>query len=109
MKGIWIFGIAIILLIIAYPVMYYTSSSTIEVKVESKERITTGSGESISSKYMVYTDKGVFECTDSWLFFKFNSSDVYSKFEEGETYKVKVAGWRAPFLSWYKNIISIKE
>ena len=109
MKTTIITIIVILGLILFYPIMYYSSSSTVEFTVESKERITTGSGESISSKYMVYTDKGVFQCSDSWLFFKFNSSDVYAKFEEGKTYKVKVAGWRAPFLSWYKNIISIKE
>lgn len=108
MKSTLILISVIVIVIFTYPTMYYVSSDTIEITIESKERVVTGSGDSISSKYLIYTDKGVFECTDSWLFFKFNSSDIYSKLKDGKTYKVHVAGWRIQFFSSYKNIISIE-
>ena len=29
--------------------------------------------------------------------------------EKGKTYKMRVYGWRIPFMSWYRNIIEIEE
>lgn len=86
---------------------YYSSEETIEITINDKERITTGSGEHISSKFIVYGENEVFENTDSWLYLKFNSSDVQNKINVGETYKVKVVGWRVPFISWYRNIVTV--
>jgi len=95
-----------------YTTAYYLSATETTINVNRLERIveSSGSGESQSttSKYLVFTDSDVFENTDSWLYLKFSSSDLYAKLEEGKTYRVKVAGWRIPFLSWYKNIIEIK-
>lgn len=76
--------------------------------VEDKERITTGTGDTLQSKYLVFTDKGVFENTDSLLNWKFNSSDVYGELKEGQTYEAQVYGWRVPFLSLYPNIVAIE-
>ena len=90
----------------AYSVAYKMSTETIEITVTEKERIATGSGENISSKFIIYTKSEVFENTDSWLYSKFNSADYQNKFTVGETYKVKVAGWRVPFLSMYRNVVS---
>lgn len=101
-----VFGIAFITLLFGYPIAYYSSSETVEITVKDKDRITTGSGENIDSKFIVYTENEVFENTDSWLFVKFSSSDLQNKLEVGETYTVKVAGWRVPFLSMYRNIIA---
>jgi len=97
--------LSIIFLAASYSVAYYFSTETIQVVIKDKERITTGNGENIKSKFIVYTKDEVFENTDSWLFFKFNSADFQNKLEIGKTYKVKVAGWRVPFLSMYRNII----
>jgi hypothetical protein len=60
----------------------------------------------ISSKYIVFTDKETFENTDSWLNLKFNSSDVQGSLEPGKTYTCDVYGKRIPFLSMYRNIVS---
>lgn len=60
-------------------------------------------------KYLVFTDKGTFENSDSWIELKFNSSDLYGKIKEGEKYKFRVYGWRIPFLSKYRNIVRVKE
>lgn len=47
--------------------------------------------------------------TDILVRLKFNSSDLQASIEAGKTYEAVVVGYRVPFLSWYKNIISIKE
>ena len=97
-----------IVFLFGYPASYYISSEVIDITIKDKERITTGSGENIEDKYMIFSNDEVFENTDSWLFIKFNSSDVQGKLEVGKTYNVKVTGWRIPFLSQYRNIISIQ-
>ncbi len=79
-------------------------------KVTEKERVVNGE----SSKYLIFTelkDGGVrvFENTDSFIEFKFNSSDLYGKLKEGKTYELRTYGWRIPFLSKYENIIGAEE
>ena len=104
--------VGLICLLGGYPTAYYLSATETTITVSRLERIveSSGSGEtqSTTSKYLVFTDNEVFENTDSWLYLKFSSSDLYAKLKEGGTYRVKVAGWRIPFISWYKNIIEIK-
>ncbi|HFK5565293.1 TPA: hypothetical protein ACG0AB_000772 [Elizabethkingia anophelis] len=85
-----------------------TKSDVITVVI-GKERITYSSGNTIESKYLVYTEAEVFECTDQLLTGKFNSSDVYGQLEKGKKYKFTVYGVRIPFMSSYRNIIGVKE
>lgn len=80
----------------------------ITITVDNRERIVTGYGKMMDSKYLVFTEGEVFENVDSWAFFKFSSSDTYSKLKKGNTYRAKVSGWRIPFLSMYRNIIVVK-
>lgn len=89
--------------ILAIGLIAYLTDEWVEVYVKDKERIT----ESQSGKYLIFTDKEVFENTDSILYWKFNSSDFYSEIEKEQTYKFRVYGFRIPFLSWYRNIIEI--
>ena len=60
------------------------------------------------SKYLIFCQEEVFQNTDEMAYMKFNSSDVYNGIEQGKKYTFQVVGWRYPFLSWYRNIISIK-
>lgn len=99
--------IIVLVLIFGYPVAYYLSYETIETTISDKERITTGKGDEIKSKFLVYGEKEVFENTDSWLFFKFDSADVQNEIELDKNNKIKVAGWRVPFFSWYRNVIGV--
>lgn len=62
-----------------------------------------------SDKYLVFTNKGVFENTDSWVVGKCNSSDVQNKLEKGKCYKAQVHGVRFGCTSTYKNIESVEE
>lgn len=62
-----------------------------------------------SCKYMIYTDKGVYQNTDSLLYWKWDSAEVYNELKVGKTYNLTVAGWRVPFLSWFPNVVNHTE
>ncbi|NET30682.1 MAG: DUF1523 family protein [Cyanothece sp. SIO1E1] len=104
-----IVGIFLAIIILLPLIKAYGTQENLTVYVSSKERIVESNGESTSSKYLVFTEKEVFENSDSFLLWKFNSSDLHSKLKKGSTYNVKVVGWRIPFLSSYRNIIKINE
>ena len=83
---------------------YTVTVTSLEIKRFSSE------GKDI---YLVFTklDNGevrVFKNTDSLIEFKFNSSDFQAKLEPNKKYKLKVYGWRIPFLSQYENIIKVQ-
>lgn len=83
----------------------YGTKDYVTVKIKKMERI---HGEK-SGKYLIFTENEVFQNTDSILYGKFNSSDLYGSLEAGKTYKLKVYGWRIRFLSMYRNIITVDE
>ncbi len=86
----------------AWAVAYRSSAHQVTFTVNTKPpRIYN----STAYPNLIYTNRGVFQNTDSILFFKFRSSDVYNQIEEKKTYTCTVAGWRFGFLSWYRNII----
>lgn len=60
-------------------------------------------------KYLIYTDKGTYEITDTVAYFRYDSSDLYGRMKVGKTYECTVCGWRIPIFSRYKNIITAKE
>ena len=69
--------------------------------VTGKENVKSGN----SGKYLIYTDKTTYEITDTWLFWRWNSSDVYGNMQIGKTYEATLQGYRVPFLSWYQNVL----
>lgn len=85
---------------------YQLSTPTTErVMVVDKDRHVSGNaGDGISSKYMVFTDKEVFQNTDSIIRGKMNSSDVQSRLHVGCTYDVTAYGFRNNWFSIYRNI-----
>ena len=101
--------LGILALVLIYVVAYFWSYQTIEVTITEKERVTISSDEGVESNYRVYTTEEVFVNKDQLIFGKFDSSDVQRKLLDGNTYKVKVVGWRVPLFSWYRNIISVVE
>jgi len=58
------------------------------------------------SKYLVFTNSGVFENTDTFAYLKFNSSDIQGQLMQGGTFDISYYGFRIPFLSHYPNITS---
>jgi Protein of unknown function (DUF1523) len=99
-----IVGITIIALIIAAPLYHYGTDRDVTFTVNKTERVMSKDGN--SSKYLIFTDKGVFENTDTFWYWKFNSSDIYGDMRNGNTYTAHVYGWRIQFLSMYPNVIS---
>lgn len=88
------------------PLVAYGTKAETTFTVKEKERVCTG-GQDGTCKYLIYTDNGVYENTDSLWYWKWSSSDIYGSLDAGKTYQATVYGFRAPFLSWYKNIIEV--
>lgn len=96
-----ILWIIVLCLFIYAPIRYYSTKHTEIIYVKKKERV--------QDKYLFFCQQDVYESTDSFVMWKFNSSGIYNKIEEGKTYKVTVVGWRNEFWSLYKNIIKVEE
>jgi hypothetical protein len=109
MQDIYKIIVPMILLFIVIAIVEYNTVDVIQVTVVDKERIVTGSGENISSKFLVYTEGEVFQNTDNILFLKFGSADVQNRLRPDSTYTVKVNGYRIPSTSSFRNILEIIE
>lgn len=92
-------------------VKYQTAEPTTQrVTVVDKDRHVSGNLEDgIDSKYIVFTDKEVFENTDSAIRGKMNSSDVQAQLHVGCTYDITAYGFRSNWLSIYRNISKIEH
>lgn len=84
--------------------MFYNAEEAVTFTVTGKERIVESSGETVTSKYLVFTDVETFENTDMMFIGKFNSSDIQGKLIVDSTYTATVYGWRVPFMSMYRNL-----
>jgi hypothetical protein len=73
------------------------------VTVRSKE--VAGRGE--TPQFLIFTDQGVYESRDALVVGKFDSADVYAKCQPNHTHRVRVIGWRVPFLSWFPNVVEV--
>ena len=106
--------VVILVLSIGYEAIFSFNDTEYTITVTDKERIYKGSGDTSSSKYIVFGDDGngnslVFENTDCFIRGKWNSSNIQGQLKEGNTYKVTVVGYRVSFFSMYQNIIKIEE
>ena len=90
-------------------IFQYATIDYYRVTIDSKERITTGSGDSLSHKYLIFTDSRTFENTDSLWHWKWNSSDLHGKLKKGKHYKIKTYGWRVPFFHGMKTLLAQKK
>ena len=97
---------------VVWSAAYRSTEREVVTVVIGKERIctSTGSGDTrVSCYYAIYTDDGTFKLTDSLVYGRFRSSDIYGALREGERYRFDVAGFRLPLMSEYPNIISDPE
>ena len=107
--------IAVILVLsIGYEAISSFNDTEYTITVTDKERIYEGSGDTSSSKYLVFGDDEngnalVFENTDCFIRGKWNSSNIQGQLKEGNTYKITVVGYRVSFFSMYQNIIKVEE
>ena len=100
---------AAILLIVAIlaigsPLYCYMTDEWVNVTVTGKERIAESGG----GTYLVFTESETLENTDSLFYWKWRSSDIYSRITPGE-YRFRVYGWRIPIISFYRNIIEVSN
>src|SRR5680860_1319594 len=84
----------------------WTSRRSLIATVNHKERIYYP--KTLTSTYLIFTDKGVFRNQDSWAFLSFNSSDTYSKIVIGTSYKFIIYGYRNRWSSEYPNVLKVK-
>lgn len=98
-------GLGIFLVVFSHTICYRMSGEIRSITVKDKESISTEYGH----KYLIYCEGEVLSNEDSFVYFKFNSADVYNRIERGKTYKCRIAGWRVPFLSMTENIIEVLE
>lgn len=80
------------------------------VTVTDKENVNRGD----SGYYLIFCKDAddnyyEFQNVDNFYRGKFDSSSVYNKIEVGHTYEFTVVGLRVPFLSWYQNIVEMKD
>lgn len=99
---------------ISYNIAFSFNDTEYTITVTDKERIYSGSGDTSSSKYLVFGDDEngdslVFENTDCLIRGKWNSSNIQGQLKEGNTYKITVIGYRVSFFSMYQNIIDVEE
>ena len=79
----------------------YTNNKEIEITISDKYVKRIGDND----VYLVVDEnKNTYKVSDLFFNFKFNSTDIYNNLEIGETYKVKISGFRIRFLSEYPNI-----
>lgn len=98
--------VAVILFIVAFPVISYSTVDHTVIKIKEKERVNDKSG----GYYLIFTAaKGVMENDDSLWFWKWNSSDLHGELKEGEYYYVKTTWFRFGLFSMYKNILEARH
>ncbi len=86
---------------------FATNHHNVEFTVNKAERVVDRGGK--DARYLVYTDKGTYEITDSLVNGRFNSSDLYGSIVAGKKYSCDAIGFRAGFVSAYENLLSCKE
>lgn len=98
------YAVVIVFLFWNVYVAYGTESVVRDAKVEKSERVCDG-GKDGACRYLVFTDKGVLQNSDTILRGKFNSSDVYAAIKVGRSYDFTAVGFRVPLFSMYPNIL----
>lgn len=98
-----VIGIVVALIVIAAsPIVHFSTMETVlNVEILEKERVVIKDG----SKYLIFTDREVFENVDSLWSLKFDSSDFYRNIRVGQVCTLTVTGFRIPVLSTYRNIL----
>jgi hypothetical protein len=100
-----VLAVALVLALVLAGALAYRASAQdrLQVRVKDKQRVCESSGG--SCRYLLYTDDGTFQITDSMWFWRFDSSDLYGAIDRGAVYDFKVSGWRLPFVSAYPNVL----
>jgi len=98
------FASIILVLISVWFTLPFWSSREVTATVVDKARITVED----RGYYLIYTDEKVYKNKDCFVCWKFNSSNIYGELRKGETYQLKVYGFRFPIFSLYPNIWKVE-
>jgi hypothetical protein len=103
-------GIGLVIAVLAIVFNPNCSLDSYEVRVVDKQVKRLPDGREV---FMIFTKRAngeerVFIDTDSKLFLKFDSADIYAKMEVGKWYKVRTTGWRLKMFSKFENILRAK-
>ncbi len=106
MDGVYFLVLVLVVLAvfsgIIYSLVYATASGNEEITVKDKWTKHKGS----TAKYLISSMDGqIFEISDSWLYWRFDDSNMYANIESGMTCEIQTQGFRFGFMSDYKNII----
>lgn len=107
----------VIVLIVAILIFFVAGAMThverARVTVLDTEHVcqSSGSGDntSITCKYLIYTETGTYELTDSIMTMRWNTSDIYGRIRPCHVYDIKARGYRVPWISTYPNIETITD
>jgi hypothetical protein len=83
----------------------YQNKQEITTTVVGKERIVEGTGGSVDSYYLVYTEDGTLKLEDDLFYMNFESSDWYGQIQVDSAYTFKTIGYRIGVLSSYPKIV----
>lgn len=98
----FIFVIIIVAFFLIYNVAYALTSGDETITIKEK----WVKYKNNDAKYLISsTNDQVFQITDTWIRWRFDSSNLYAKLEVNQTCHIKTQGWRFPFFSDYKNIL----
>lgn len=106
--GCWTFTVLLaVLWVVSYVIWLPQTNRTVTATV-TKTWVWCRSAHE-DCKNLIGTDKGVFQDSDSLLYWKFNSSDYFNNMQVGKTYTFHVVGWRIPISSEWPNIVSCDD
>ena len=98
-----IFLVLMVILFAIYNIAYAFTSGYETITIKEKWVKYHGN----DAKYLVSSTNGqVFQITDTWVKWRWNSSNLYADLQPNQVCRIETQGWRFPFLSDYKNIIT---
>lgn len=87
----------------------FSSGRQVTITVQAKDQITRREHRVRTRIWIVRTDDEVYEVSPSVVFMAFDADRIYRKLRVGQTYRVKLAGWRVPYFKYYPTIIELVE
>lgn len=111
MKNRWFVNVFIcfLFIFIILLVVFLGCGESINKAINMRTEVVTVTDKMVKEeKYLIYSENTTYQISDSLLLWRWDSSDLYGQIMVGETYEIRVAGYRIPFLSWYPNIYEVK-
>jgi hypothetical protein len=95
----------IVIVAIGYTMLKLNTKETFNAVVIGKDSVSMGES---GSQYRIETEDETFKNVDAPFLGKWDSSDVQRKATIGKEHTITAYGWRVPFLSMYRNIVTLK-